>query len=302
VNLRHLASFVATAEHLHFTRAAEQLKIAQPALSQQIRKLEQDLGVELFIRGGRKVELSEFGNALLPRARQLINQAQLARKEIREMSGLERGHLRVGASGTIAAFLLPELLAQFRERYPCIVLEIVQRRSEPVLGLVEAGELDVGLIRLPVRPTTFKLTHIFTEPLYAALPPDHPRAGDDQVPLRALADDQFIMPVSETEPFYRTLINLFAEEGFNPNIISAGAEYTTAFRLVGMGMGVSIVSELGTNMCVSPSPAFVRLQNQKATSPVVMVAARESLSPAVEAFCGLVLGSNRGDGGKPEGA
>jgi DNA-binding transcriptional LysR family regulator len=294
LNLRHLTSFVAVAEHLHFTRAADQLGVAQPALSQQIRKLERELGVELFIRESRKVELSEFGKALLPRARRLLNQAAIARKEILEMSGLQRGHLRVGASGTIAAFLLPELLAQYRRRYPNIVLEMVQRRSEPVLDLVEAGELDIGLIRLPVRPTSLEVTHLFTEPLYAALPPGHARAADPVVKPAALASDPFIMPVGEHEPFYRALVNLCAEEGFTPNIISAGAEYTTAFRLVGMGMGVSVVSELGTKFQVSPLPAFVRLDNPKATSPVVLVSARESLSPAAEAFRALASCAAKG--------
>ena len=184
MNFRQLECFVVVAEHLHFTKAAEQLRIAQPALSQQIRKLERDLGVKLFNRSNRKVELTDFGRALFPRARQLLTQASIARSEVEEMAGLARGHLRVGASGTIAAFLLPEILTEFRRCYPNIVLKIVQRRSEPILDLVETGNLDVGIIRLPFRGTALEVTPVFTEPLYAALPPSHPAATAQGVPLR----------------------------------------------------------------------------------------------------------------------
>jgi LysR family hydrogen peroxide-inducible transcriptional activator len=167
---------------------------------------------------------------------------------------------------------------------------MVQRRSEPILDLVEAGKLDIGLIRLPIRSTILDVVHLFTEPLFAALPRAHPHAGADMVSLRALKDDPFIMPVAETEPFYQVLTNLCVEEGFSPNVISAGAEYTTAFRLVGMGMGVSVVSRQGTNFRVSPSPTFVRIDNPKATSPVVMVLTKEALSPAAQAFFELATG------------
>lgn len=290
MNLRHLECFVAVAEHLHFTRAAEQLEIAQPALSQQVRKLEQDLGVELFNRSNRNVALTEFGKALLPRARQLLNQASTARSEIEEMAGLAHGRLRVGASGTIAAFLLPEILTEFRRRYPNIVLGIVQRRSEPILELIETGNLDVGIIRLPFRKTALEVTPVFTEPLYAALPPSHPAATAQVVPLHHLQKDAFIMPVSEGEPFYNVLVNLCIEENFSPNVILAGAEYTTVFRLVGMGMGVSVVSELATNLQVTPAPAFVRIDHPRASSPVVIVAgSKEVLSPAAQAFYELAL-------------
>lgn len=290
MNLRHLECFVAVAEQLHFTRAAEQLKIAQPALSQQIRRLEQDLGVELFNRSNRNVALTEFGKALLPRAHQLLNQASIARSEIEEMAGLAYGRLRVGASGTIAAFLLPEILTEFRRRYPNIVLGIVQRRSEPILELIETGNLDVGIIRLPFRKTALEVTPVFTEPLYAALPPSHPAATAQVVPLHHLEKDAFIMPVSEGEPFYNVLVNLCIEENFSPNVILAGAEYTTVFRLVGMGMGVSVVSELATNLQVTPAPAFVRIDHPRASSPVVIVAgSKEVLSPAAQAFYELAL-------------
>lgn len=290
MNLKHLESFVAVAEHLHFTRAANALGVAQPALSQQIRKLERELGVDLFVRTSRNVELSEFGRALLPRARLVLRQVEVARSEVREIAGLTRGRLHVGASGTIAAFLLPDILARYRSLYPEIVLEITQRRSEATLDLVEAGTLDVGLVRLPFRPTSLDVTPVLTEPLYAALPPRHPLADRAELRLEDLEDDAFIMPAREEEPFYGSVLNLCAEAGFTPTVISAGAEYTTVFRLVGMGMGVSIISALGTHLQVEPTPAFVRIDAERAISPIVLVASpTEALPPSALAFRDLVL-------------
>lgn len=289
MTFRHLECFVAVAEHLHFTKAAKQLKIAQPALSQQIKRLEEGLGVALFIRSNRRVELSEYGRALLPRAQQLLHQANVAAGEIREMAGLARGRLRIGASGTIAAFLLPEILAEYRRRHPNIIVEITQQRSEPILDLVEAGKLDIGLIRLPFRKTNLEITDVLTEPLYAALPAQHAAASHDVISLGGLRNDPFIMPVAATEPFYAVAVDLCAAAGFSPNIILAGAEYTTVFRLVGMGMGVSIVSRFATNLTVAPSPVFVRIDDPKAMTRIVTVAnPAEMLSPATQAIAALI--------------
>jgi DNA-binding transcriptional LysR family regulator len=274
VNLRRLEYFVTVAKHLHFTRAADELEIAQPALSQQIRRLEGELGVQLFERTSRNVELSEFGKALLPRAHALLNQARIAKREVRALAGLERGVLRVGASGTIAAFLLPELIARYREMHPRSLLHILQRRSEGILDLLEAGDLEVGLIRLPFRHTSLQITPLITEPIYAALPLDHPLASEASIRLGQLAEDDFVMCVSQAEPFYEVVINLCAEEGFEPRVIADGAEYTTVFRLVVMGMGVSIVSGLATRHKVDPQPALVRIDGTKASSPIVMVSRR----------------------------
>lgn len=295
MNLKRLEYFTALAKHLHFTRAAQELGIAQPALSQQIRKLEAELGVPLFERSNRHVALSEFGEAFEPRAQALLQQMRTARQEVRALAGLERGVLRVGASGTIAAFLLPELLAAYRRAHPQCVLHLLQRRSEGILDQVEAGELEIGLIRLPFRRTALRITPLRTDPLYAALPPRHPLATADRLHLRQLANDDVIMCVSRSEPFYDVVVNLCAEAGFAPNVISDGAEYTTVFRLVAMGMGVSIVSGLATRHRVEPRPAFVRIDDAKATSPIVMVSERaELLSPPASTFFELVATGARG--------
>lgn len=297
MDMKQLRYFVAVAEHLHFSKAANTLGLAQPALSQAIRRLENELGVTLFERSSRSVRLSDMGQALLPRARSLLSHAATSEREIRELAGLQRTRLRVGASGTIAAFMLPDLLRSYRSRFPDPRLEIVQRRTEGVIALVESGELDVGIVRLPFRSTHLNVTPLRTENLFAVLPSNHPMAARKTLSVADLAQDPFIMCVSEAEPFYGVVMNLCAEKGFVPNVISAGAEYTTVFRLVALEMGVSIVSGLATKHVVDPAPAFVRVADNKATSPIVAVSENpEQLSRAVRAFLDVAVeegGSDR---------
>lgn len=298
MNLRHLECFIAVAHHLSFTRAAAELGIAQPPLSQHVRRLEAEFGVALFVRTNRRVELTDVGRAFLPRAMSLVHQAQIARSEIVEMAGIDRGHLRVGASGTLAAFLLPERIAEFRGRYPKINVQIVQRRSAEILRMVETGDLDIGLLRMPVGETPLEATKLGSEPLFAALPPAHPHRSERRIALGDLKREPFVLSVNKSEPFYSVVSDLCVAAGFVPNVICAGAEYTTVFRLVGMGVGVSVTSELATRLAVTPSPVFVRLDDPEAIITTVMVAKpyRER-TDAAQAFHALMLkGQSQGQG------
>ncbi len=300
LDLTYVRYFVVLAEHLHFTRAAEHLGIAQPALSQQIHKLEATLSVRLFHRTKRRVELTGPGKAFLPHAVALLQQSRRAQQELLEIACLKRGSFHVGASGTIAAFLLPDLLASFRRHHPEIVFEITQQRSETVLDLIEMGKLDLGLVRLPFRETNLEVTPLKTEVLYAALPPVHRLAQASYVTIDQLKDDPFIMCVSETEPFYDVILDLCRSAKFQPNIISAGAEYPTVFRLVGMNMGVSIVSELATKLSVTPGPSFVRVYHPRAMSTIVLISGRgERMTVAGDAFREFALTSLRGQNQSP---
>lgn len=290
MTLRQIECFLAVADHLSFTKAAAHLGLAQPPLSQHIRRLESEFGAPLFTRSHRRVNLTDVGRAFLPRARALAQQADIARSEIRAMAGLERAELRVGASGTLAAFLLPDLVAAYRERFASVSVHIEQHRSEPLLRRIEDGDLDVGLLRLPIRATELEITRLAGEPLYAALPPDHPRASDASLPIHALRHDAFIMCVDRREPFYTVVSDLCLASGFLPNVICAGAEYTTVFRLVGMGLGVSIASALATRLRVDPPPRFVPLADPGASIDTAIVTGpRSTRAEAADAFRALAL-------------
>lgn len=288
VNLRQLRVFTVLAEELHFSRAAELLRISQPSLSQQIKRLEENVGAQLIDRTRQPIELTAHGELFLPRARAILQQANIADIEMHDLNEIRRGHLRVGAAGTLATFMLPEIVAQYRKRYPNIVIEITQQNSDQLAKLVENGKIDVALCRLPFGQENLEMTRLGNEPFHMVIPPDHPQAGKPETSIATFANDDFIMPVVRDTPFFRLAINMCRQAGFTPNIILAGAEYTTAFRLIGLGLGVSIVSQLATNLMVDPSPAFSRIVDPPVHSEVVLAyLGTDTLSPAAKAFVQL---------------
>lgn len=294
MNLKQLECFIAVAQSLSFTKAAEDLGMTQPPLSRHIRRLEQDLGAELFNRDKRRVELTDVGRAFLPRVRELVRQAQVARSEVTEMIGLGPAKLRVGGSGMLAAFVLPDIVASFRAIYSDVTLRLVQRRSEELLDAVEQDELDIAIVRLPLRETDLDKTRLGSEQLFAALPPDHPLSGEESIPVSALRNEQFIMCSGAGEPFYAIVSDMCVDAGFLPNVICDGAEYTTVFRLVGMGLGVTVTSEVSTRLAVDPSPVFIPIEGtEKALGTVMLTKHKSSRSPAAEAFHALVLKSQQ---------
>lgn len=287
-NLRQLEVFTVLAEELHFSRAAERLTISQPSLSQQIKRLEHNLGVQLINRTRQPTELTAHGELFLPRARAILRQANIAGLELHDLNEIRRGHLRVGAAGTLATFMLPEIVAQYRKQYPNIVIEIIQQNSDQLAKLVENGDIDVAVCRLPFDHDNVKITGLMSEPFHMVIPPNHPQAGEPETSIAAFANDDFVLPVVRNTPFFRLAIDMCRQAGFTPNVILAGAEYTTAFRLIGLGLGVSIVSELATNLMVDPSPAFSRIIDPPVQSEVVLAyLGDETLSPAAKAFIEL---------------
>lgn len=289
-NLTRLRYFVKVAETLHFTKAAELLGIAQPALSQQIGRLERELGIKLFDRTNRRIRLTGAGEMVLIRARFLLRQVNAIQAEILEFQGLQRGVARIGSSGTITAFLLPELLVEFRKLYPDIDIELAQRPSNSILEMVEQGQLDVGLVRLPVRPTSLPLTRLSSQRLCVAIRAEHPLAAQEEISPGDLAGENFILTVHRSEPFCDLVIKLCADSGFAPNIILYGADFVTAMRLAGMGIGVCIVSELAAQIKVEPSPIFRPIAHRDASTTVAVVhVAEELMPPAAKVFLRLTL-------------
>ncbi|MBN9306938.1 MAG: hypothetical protein BGO82_05450 [Devosia sp. 67-54] len=288
MELFQLRYFLAVAEQLSFTRAAKTLHLSQPPLSHQIKRLEDELGGELFQRSSRLVRLTDLGEAFLPRARSILLQTDDAAKEIRARTGLEKGVVRVGASGSLAYHLLPLLVVKYRELYPNIDLQIVEHRTPQLLDAAERHEIDVALIRLPHDKTKLSITVLRDEALMAAVPGSHPLASEAMVSLRQLADEPFILISNRGEPFHNLVLHLCARQSFQPNIICSGTEYATACRLVGLGVGVSILAEMGTKHHVDPAPVFVRIDDEKAVSPIGLLSRPfEELSQPARAFFSL---------------
>jgi DNA-binding transcriptional LysR family regulator len=244
MELRHLRYFVAVAEELHFTRAAERLHIAQPPLSQQIRALEEELGVQLFVRTRRSVALTDAGGALLVRARELLAAAHALPEELRRVARGEAGELRIGFTSTLPLTrLLRDTVAGHRAAYPHVALQLREMHTAAQFEALRRGELDVGFVRYNERaPDGIRLQLLRRDPLRLVVPATHRFARRRQVSIADCRDERFIgFPGSAGTGTGPLLKRLCAQAGFEPVIAQEAGEATTQIGLVAVGLGIAVL-------------------------------------------------------------
>jgi DNA-binding transcriptional LysR family regulator len=271
VELRQLRYFVAVARRQHVTAAAATIGVAQPALSQQIRLLERELGLDLFDRAGRRLRLTPAGAALLPRAERVLAEVESAVGEMAEFAGLRRGRLVAGVLPSLALRLLPPLLADFHDRYPGLELALREERSDALLALVEAGEVDLALLHQPAtggQPAAVALEPLFTEELVAVTAPGHPLAARAAAPLTALRDEPLLLS-KPGSGIRRVTLDACAAAGFTPHVAFESDGVATLRALAAVGLGVAILprSEATT---AGPPVAIVALTEPALTRTVAL--------------------------------
>jgi len=242
--LWQLRYFLAVAEQLHFGRAAAALHISQPPLSRAIRALEQRLGVVLFARSRRRVELTPEGTRLLGEARRLLGQLERTVQEVRGMARGEEGRLRIGFVSLADYGVLPGLLKAFKSARPGIALALREMLSPEQAAALAAGELDFGLLLPPVSDAE-PLEHLVVqrERFVAALPSSHRlAAGKGKLPVSALAGEPFVMVPRDIAPgLYDIVTGLAAGAGISFNVAQEAIQMQTVVSLVSSGLGVAIV-------------------------------------------------------------
>ena len=244
MELRHLRYFVAVAEELHFTRAAERLHIAQPPLSQQIRALEEELGVRLFERTRRSVALTDAGTALLGRARELLAATQALPAELQRIARGEVGQLRIGFSSTLPLTkVLRDVVADWRRTHPDVALHLREMHSARQFEALRAGDLDVGLVRYNERaPDGIRLQLLRRDPLRLVVPATHRFARRRSVSIADCRDEAFIgFPGDAGTGTGPLLERLCAQAGFAPRIAQEAREATTQIGLVAAGLGIAVL-------------------------------------------------------------
>src|ERR1700759_3984860 len=221
MELRRIQYFVAVAEETHFGRAAERLQMAQPPLSQQIKALEAEMGVTLFRRTTRKVELTAAGERFLSRARAILASVDEAVTEAAQVAAGRRGRIAIGFTGSATYDLLPSLVRVLRADLPGIELDIRGEMLTPdqVAALTD-GTLDLGLLRPPGRSAAVEVHVLRRDPLIAVLPEHHPLAGRGRVQLADLRDDPFITyPSRNRSVVHEAVIDACQRAGFFPAAI-----------------------------------------------------------------------------------
>lgn len=285
MELRQLRYFIALAETGNFHRAAERLHISQPPLTVAIRKLEMELGAPLFDRGPRGVQLTAAGAAALEAARATLAQAERFREAVREGAGGQRGRLRVGFVGSAAFELLPRIVPAFRRRFPLIDVRLDERTSVDIVRALQAGELDVGLVRLPLLEVAHVDTRVIDrDELHAAVPEASPFARAGTVPLEALANEPFILQ-SRVSLFHALALMACHDAGFAPRLVQEVAQLSTLLSLVRGGLGVALVPA----RAASSLPQGVRLLRLERAVPIEtgLALPSESASLTAQNFAGM---------------
>ena len=245
MELYQLGYFIEIARQRHFTRAAERLHMAQPALSQQMKNLEAELGTPLFIRGKKETHLTAAGKALLPRAEALLAQAEAARAAVTDVAQVRGGKLIVAAIPSVCAGLLPELLHAFGRKHPGVKLQLIEDSSERVAISVESGHADLGFLQLPASKAAFESRVLITEPFVALVAASHALADGKEIPLKQLAGESFIFYKGRARD---SALEACRKAGFEPHIACESGELETIRALVAARVGIAIVPELATTL------------------------------------------------------
>jgi len=246
-DLRQLRYFVAVAEELSFTRAAQRLHISQPPLSQQIQALEQDLGTRLFDRDKRNVALTEPGRILLAQARQILAQAADARREVSQAAAGFSGALRVAYTVSVSFHpALPQALLRFGRHAPQVRVQLLEMYTGPQFAALLAGRLDVGFVRDEPDPDVdarnLRLDVIDREPLLLALPSDHPLARRSSLRMVDVAGEPFVAQPRELAPtLYDRLVQLATKADFHPSIRQHAQQINGLLALVAAGIGLALM-------------------------------------------------------------
>jgi DNA-binding transcriptional LysR family regulator len=283
VELRHLRYFLAVAEELHFGRAAERAGIAQPALSQQVRRLEAIVGAELFARSTRSVALTPAGAALLPHARRAIGEAERGAEAAGRAARGEIGHLTVGFIETAAVALVPAAVRSFRAGHPEVSLTLRELSVDAQLAGLRARTLDLGVVRAPVEASDLEVEVVAADRLLAALPATHPRASAGSIPVRELADEPLVALAREVVPgLHDQVISLFADHGGSARITQEANSVQAVMGLVAAGLGTAVLPS-SVRSLHREGIAFVDLEPAE-TSPILAARRQGEDSPLVAAF------------------
>lgn len=289
MELRQLRYLIALAEERSFTRAAVRSHVAQPALSQQIRRLEDELGLSLVDRTTRQVALTEAGEVLTERARRAVAELEAARAELSELAGVRGGRVTIGAMQTLGAFDLPALLGAFHSQFPGVELSVREEASDTLAEMVRSGTVDLALLSVTDRIDRqgLELHLLASEDVVLLLPASHRLAARRRVRVAELAGESFVS-FREGWAIRHLLVQAGREAGFDPHIAFESNEVTRIRALVASGLGVALMAR-----SAAEDPGLgVRVVSLTAPRPVrdVTLAWRSGrrMAPAASALLDLI--------------
>ncbi|NBV86143.1 MAG: LysR family transcriptional regulator [Verrucomicrobia bacterium] len=288
MELFQLEYFLEAARQRNFTRAAARLHLAQAALSEQIRKLEAELGAQLFNRGRRETVLTAAGETLQQHAEALLERASSARQAVRDIVGLRGGRLRIGAIPSVSACVLPAAIAAFRKMHPLVDMALYEGTSEAVAQSVQSGRVEFGIVQLPAANGSFSEQILFKEPFVAYVPQSHPASHQNTISLKMLSNEPFILYKGRARD---SALTACRAAGFEPRIACESSELETIRSLVAAGLGIAIVPQLAGRHSTAGCTT-VRLRGNPVERQVAILGrAGQPQSPSAAAFISMLLQS-----------
>jgi len=290
MELRHLRYFVAVAEELHFTRAAERLHIGQPPLSQQIQALEAELGAQLLERNKRSVRLTEAGRLFLDDARRILALSEQAAITAQRAQRGEAGELRIGFTfSTPFTPYFATVINRYRQQFPHVSLTLHEIATLHQLEAIAARSLDLGFVRTPETtfPDAIQLTELRQDPLLLVLPVDHPLAAKTEVAVADLAGEAFVMyPKNAGTGIYLRIFRLCRAAGFIPRITQEAGEASTIIGLVAAGCGISVLPASFDRIRMD-GVCYRPIADPQATTSLFLALREDETSPLIRAFVKL---------------
>lgn len=285
MELYQLGYFIEIARQRSFTRAAERLHMAQPALSQQMKNLESELGTALFIRGRKETQLTPAGKAFLPRAEALLTQAEAAKAVVSDVAHMRGGRLVIAAIPSVSACLLPDAIRQFSRQHPQVRLQLLEESSERVAEGVESGRADLGFLQLPASKTVFEAKTLLDEPFVALASRSRALAGKKEFTLRQLAHESFIFYKGRARD---TAVEACRKAGFEPLVVCESGELETIRAFVAAGLGVALLPRLASGH-LPKSIQAITLRDPHMRRQIAAVWKKGStLSPAAHALLEMI--------------
>ena len=284
MEMHQLRYFAAVARTGSFTRAAEGCRVAQPSLSQQIRKLEEEVGERLLERGRQRTGLTPAGTLFLPHALGILETAERGRRAVREMDGAVRGRIVLGVLPTIAPYFLPGLLHRFRQRHAAVDWVVQEETTARLLRGIEENEIDAALISDTAADPGLRLETLFREELLLCLPKRHPLVRQERVAAADLRQEKFIL-MEEGHCLGAQAHDYCRTKGFHPHISCRSVQIATVQALVRAGLGISLIPEMARDRPAPQGLVYRSLDGPKPSRPIVLALPRhQKPSPAVTAL------------------
>jgi len=247
MEMNQLRYVVAVARARNFTRAAEQCRVSQPSLSQQIQKLEDELGERLFDRLKRQTKLTPYGDVFLRRAVRILEEAEIAIREASEVRSLLSGTLTIGVLPTIAPYLLPKTISAFARKYPGVEIVVHEDTTAQLLKHLATYDVDFAFVSNPIQDSRFEIKELFAEELLLALPTGHPLTRKRSVPAAALEGERLIV-MRDGHCLGDQVLGFCEHRDVKPTISFRGAQLETIHALVAAGLGLSLIPAMAARL------------------------------------------------------